>query len=116
MLLSLDKPPEMCLGLVQHWKEGHGCAEAVEQEYVFFVTIILSFVSMIIFLREQRGTGVEARGAGMGAVTCLEGHGPVWRSMEGWTRRIGGRQSCFPTYTVVFSVSYLVGYQASWCC
>jgi len=71
----------------------------------FFVTIVLFFVSMIVFLRKQRGDLRGRKEAGMEAVTCVEGHGPVWRSMEGWTRRIGGRQSCFPTYTVVFFVS-----------
>jgi len=87
MLLSFDKPPETCLGSVQHRKEGHICTEAVEQEDVFFVTIVLSFVSMIVFLREQRGNLRGRRDTGMEAVTCVEGHGPVWRSMEGWTRR-----------------------------
>jgi len=56
-------------------------------------------------LRGRKEAGIEARDTGMEAVTCVEGHGPVWRSMEEWTQRIGGRQSCFPTYTVVFSVS-----------
>jgi len=73
MLLSFDKPPEMCLGSVQHRKEGHGCAEAVEQEDVFFVTIVLSFVSMIVFLREQRGNLCGRKEAG------IEEGTPAWK-------------------------------------
>jgi len=61
----------MRLGSVQHWKEGLGCAMAIEPEEFFLVMLVLSFVSVII-LREGKG---DMRGR---VEVCVEEYGPVW--------------------------------------
>ena len=47
-----------------------GCAEAMEHEEVFFVTFVISFVNMIILLKEK---GKMHRRAG----ACMEENGSM---------------------------------------
>jgi len=49
----------MRLELVQCRKKRVGCLEAIEHEEVFFITIVLSFVSIIVLYGRERGTCME---------------------------------------------------------
>lgn len=69
----------MRLGSVQRQKEGLRCAEAIEQEDVFFVTFVLSFVSMIVLC--GREGDMHGRKGNM--------RGRVWASVM-IDRRTGG--------------------------
>lgn len=69
------------------------------------MTIILSFVSMIVLRMEGKEEAcVEAMKACMEEGTCMEESGSLSRSMEGWETGPGWLRCCF-IYTLVFTVS-----------
>ena len=70
---------------------------AMDREEVFFVTCVLSFVSMIVLCMEVREACVEEG-------TCMEENRSLSRSLERWEKEPGRLYSCF-IYTPVSAVS-----------
>ena len=94
MLLLFDKPPDMPFGSV---KEKSDASRLLSLKSFFFVSIVLSFVIIIVLCIEGRETYVEEG-------SCIEGNGSLSRSLEGWEKKPGRLGCCF-IYTPVSTVS-----------
>jgi len=111
MLLAFDKHPGKYSGPMQHRKEGHGCAEAVEQEDIFFVMIVLFFVSMIVLCGRKWGTCMEERGA------SIEERWHAWKDMDRcgdrWKDGLGGSEEGKVVFLLILLCFSLVSLASS---